>query len=138
MVNVVDLMALSPPDRHPHGMPEADFDELFTRDRPIVFAFHGYPGAIHQLVHGRTDTDRFHVRGFIEEGTTTTPFDMVVRNGMSRYHLCKEVVRRVGGLGADGAALVSLCDEALAKHARWVCEHLEDMPEVRDWTWTDA
>jgi xylulose-5-phosphate/fructose-6-phosphate phosphoketolase len=138
MVNVVDLMSLFPPDRHPHGMAEADFDGLFTRDRPVIFAFHGYQGAIHQIVHGRWDTDRFHVRGFNEEGTTTTPFDMVVRNGMSRYHLCKEVVRRVGDLGAAGAALVGRCDEALAQHARWVCEHLEDMPEVRDWRWTDA
>ncbi|HEV7733352.1 MAG TPA: phosphoketolase family protein, partial [Candidatus Binatia bacterium] len=138
MVNVVDLMVLSPPDRHPHGMPEGDFDALFTRDRPVIFAFHGYQGAIHQVVHGRPDTDRFHVRGFNEEGTTTTPFDMVVRNGMSRYHLCKEVVRRVPDLGAAGQALVALCDDALARHERWVCEHLEDMPEVRDWTWTAA
>ncbi len=138
MVNVVDLMALFPPDRHPHGMAEADFDALFTRDRPVIFAFHGYQGAIHQIVHGRWDTDRFHVRGFNEEGTTTTPFDMVVRNGMSRYHLCKEVVRRVGDLGAAGAALVARCDEALAQHARWVCEHLEDMPEVRDWRWNQS
>src|SRR5262249_12004990 len=94
VVNVVDLMTLFPRAVHPHGMDELDFKELFTEDKPVVFAFHGYQRAIHALVHGRTRPERFHVRGFNEEGTTTTPFDMVVVNGMSRFHLCKEALRR--------------------------------------------
>jgi len=138
VVNVVDLMTLFPRAVHPHGMDEQSFVEVFTRDRPIIFAFHGYQGAIHEIVHGRPAAERFHVRGFNEEGTTTTPFDMVVRNGMSRYHLCLEVVHRVPDLGARGAALAAACNTMLARHGEYVREHLEDMPEVRDWTWTEG
>ena len=138
VVNVVDLMCLFPPDVHPHGMDEPAFVDMFTRAEPVVFAFHGYQRAIHQIVHGRPEPERFHIRGFIEEGTTTTPFDMVVRNGVSRYHLCLEAVRRVPRRRERAAGLVQLCTDALARHERWVREHLEDMPEVRDWVWTES
>jgi xylulose-5-phosphate/fructose-6-phosphate phosphoketolase len=137
VVNVVDLMTLYPHAVHPHGMDEQSFVDLFTRDRPVVFAFHGYQGAIHQFVHGRPAAGRFHVRGYNEEGTTTTPFDMVVRNGMSRYHLCLETLRRVRDLGAPGAALAEICRAMLARHEPYICAHFEDMPEVRDWVWTE-
>ncbi|HLK12475.1 MAG TPA: phosphoketolase family protein [Candidatus Binatia bacterium] len=138
VVNVVDLMALFPRAVHPHGMEEAAFVDLFTAARPVVLAFHGYQRAIHEIIHGRPAAERFHVRGFVEEGTTTTPFDMVVRNGMSRYHLCLEVLRRVPGATARAAGLADLCRDMLARHQAWVRAHLEDMPEVRDWTWTEA
>ena len=136
LVNVVDLMTLFPPDVHPHGIDQQAFVDLFTADRPVVFAFHGYQRAIHEIVHGRPAADRFHVRGFNEEGTTTTPFDMVVLNGMSRYHLCIEALRRVGK--ARAPRLVDECQDMLGRHQRYVREHLEDMPEVRDWTWSEA
>ena len=99
VVNVVDLMTLFPREFYPHGMDETRFVELFTADKPVVFAFHGYQRAIHEIVHGHVDVDRFHVRGFSEQGTTTTPFDMVVLNGMSRYHLAAEALRRAGDAG---------------------------------------
>ena len=98
VVNVVDLMTLFPREHHPHGMSETRFVDLFTADKPVVFAFHGYQRAVHEIVHGHVDADRFHVRGFNEQGTTTTPFDMVVLNGMSRYHLAAEALRRAGPL----------------------------------------
>jgi xylulose-5-phosphate/fructose-6-phosphate phosphoketolase len=134
VVNVVDLMALFTPDVHPHGMSDAAFVETFTADVDVVFAFHGYQRAIHQIIHGRPRPERFHVRGFNEQGTTTTPFDMVVMNGMSRYHLCIEALRRSRIPRAD--ALIGECRALLDKHQQYSREHLEDMPEVRDWTWT--
>ena len=136
VVNVVDLMCLAPPIVHPHGLEEARFVELFTGGRPVVFAFHGYPRAVHALLHGRTGSERFHVRGFMEEGTTTTPFDMVVRNRMSRFHLCMEALRR-SGYGQAGP-LIGWCEAMLAKHESYTREHFQDMPEVRDWTWVDS
>ena len=138
VVNVVDLMSLFPPDIHPHGLNEEAFLELFTREKPVVFAFHGYQREIHEIVHGRPAADRFHVRGFNEEGTTTTPFDMVVKNGMSRYHLCREVIRRVPSMTKRATELVAYCNEMLARHDRYIREHMEDMPEVRDWVWTNV
>jgi len=137
VVNVVDLMTLNPPYLHPHGLDEAAFVEHFTEDAPVVFAFHGYPRAIHQLIHGRPNSDRFHVRGFIEEGTTTTPFDMVVLNKMSRYHLCIEAMRRATRVKGITPALIAECNDLLAQHTAYVHANLEDMPEVRDWVWTD-
>ncbi|KRE41458.1 phosphoketolase family protein [Knoellia sp. Soil729] len=134
-VNVVDLMALLPEADHPHGFSDTQFDDLFTADRHVVFAFHGYPRAVHQLIHGRTAPGRFHVRGFSEQGTTTTPFDMVVLNRMSRFHLAKEVLRRAGRRVAGWQALDDLCDRRLAEHATYIREHLEDMPDVAQWTW---
>jgi xylulose-5-phosphate/fructose-6-phosphate phosphoketolase len=138
VVNVVDLMTLFPPDVHPHGMSADRFRELFTDHVDVVFAFHGYQRAIHEILHGRPDADRFHVRGFNEEGTTTTPFDMVVRNGMSRYHLCIEALRRTSRMAARAPALVEQCEGMLAQHERYVRTHLEDMPEVSEWTWSDG
>jgi len=138
VINVVDLMALFLPSHHPHGLAEPAFDELFTRAAPVVFAFHGYQRAIHEIVHGRPNADRFHVRGFIEEGTTTTPFDMVVKNEMSRYHLCVEAVRRVPRMAGQADELLDHCAAMLARHESYIREHLEDMPEVREWTWTEA
>jgi xylulose-5-phosphate/fructose-6-phosphate phosphoketolase len=137
VVNVVDLMALFPPDVHPHGMDEPSFVDIFTRDADVVFAFHGYQRAIHEILHGRPHAGRFHVRGFNEQGTTTTPFDMVVLNGMSRYHLCIEALRRAGARLPDAPALIAECRAALARHEVYSRAHLEDMPEVRDWVWTE-
>ncbi len=136
VVNVVDLMTLFPRSVHPHGMSETDFVNTFTADKPIVFAFHGYQRAIHQLVHGRPNADRFHVRGFNEQGTTTTPFDMVVLNQMSRYHLAISVLKyapRVRGLAAP---LVDECTTLIQRAVQYSREHFEDMPEIRDWVWT--
>ncbi|HYS25542.1 MAG TPA: phosphoketolase family protein, partial [Vicinamibacterales bacterium] len=137
VVNVVDLMTLFTPDVHPHGMDEASFADTFTVDAHVVFAFHGYQRAIHQIVHGRPNAERFHVRGFNEEGTTTTPFDMVVCNGMSRYHLCIEALRRSGGALPRQQTLIDECQAALERHHLYSRDHLEDMPEVRDWVWSD-
>ncbi|HYO33917.1 MAG TPA: phosphoketolase family protein [Nocardioidaceae bacterium] len=137
VVNVVDLMSLPRPKDHPHGMEETLFRELFTDATDVVFAFHGYPGAIHQLVHGRPDADRFHVRGFIEEGTTTTPFDMVVRNRASRYHLMIDAINNAARTPRGATELKAWCHEQLARHGEYVVEHLEDMPEVSGWTLGD-
>ncbi len=137
VVNVVDLMALAPPDRHPHGMAQSDFIQLFTYNKPVVFAFHGYPGVIHQIIHGQPDADRFHVRGYIEEGTTTTPFDMVVLNRMSRIHLCMDAVRYAPNMVERAPELIARCNELLERHRQYVSRYFEDLPEIRDWVWTD-
>jgi xylulose-5-phosphate/fructose-6-phosphate phosphoketolase len=137
VVNVVDLMTLPRPKDHPHGMSSTLFTELFTDTVDVVFAFHGYPGAVHQLVHGRPDADRFRVRGFIEEGTTTTPFDMTVRNRASRYHLVMDAINNAKRLPRGATELKAWCESQLAKHEAYVVEHLEDMPEVRDWSLGD-
>lgn len=136
-VNVVDIMALMPEDDHPHGFTDTQFDDLFTRDTHVVFAFHGYPRAVHQLIHGRSTPGRFHVRGFNEQGTTTTPFDMVVLNRMSRFHLAKEALRRSSRRTAGWDALVRYCDQRLAEHEIYIREHLADMPDIATWSWRD-
>jgi xylulose-5-phosphate/fructose-6-phosphate phosphoketolase len=135
-VNVVDLLRLLPANDHPHGMDDLEFNDLFTPDCHVVFAFHGYARAVHELLHGRQDADRFHVRGYREEGTTTTPFDMVVLNNVSRYHLCTQAVRRARRRPDGADDLVRHCDEMLARHRTYIGEHMEDMPEVLDWVWT--
>src|SRR3984893_15493896 len=122
VVNVLDLMALFPEDRHPHGMDEGHFVDLFTADTDVVFAFHGYPSAVHHLIHGRPDPGRFHVRGYEEEGTTTTPFDMVVRNHVSRYDLCMEALRRVRRAPVGGETLVEHCEDMLRRHHAYIVE----------------
>ncbi|MEO5663633.1 MAG: phosphoketolase family protein [Nocardioides sp.] len=137
VVNVVDLMSLLRVRDHPHGMDETLFKELFTDHVDVVFAFHGYPGAIHQLVHGRPDADRFRVRGFVEEGTTTTPFDMVVRNRVSRYHLVMDALNNARRTPPGASDLKAWCEERLAAHEDYVVEHLQDLPEVRDWVLPD-
>ena len=136
VVNVVDLMALFSPGEHPHGMRDDRFIELFTADVDVVFAFHGYPGAVHQVIHGRPGATRFHVRGYREEGTTTTPFDMVVLNETSRFHLASVALRRARRPPADADLLIDECAEILKKHRAYVREHFEDLPEIRDWVWT--
>ena len=139
VVNVVDLMVLFPPDVHPHGLAEEHFAELFgSDDEEVVMAFHGYARALHQLLHGRPRPERFHVRGFSEEGTTTTPFDMVVLNRMSRYDLALEALRRARRRQEGAEALERHCWEMLERHHSYVREHLEDMPEVCDWVWDAA
>ena len=135
VVNVVDLMRLQPAAEHPHGMSDAEFDALFTTDRPVIFAYHGYPWLIHRLTYRRTGHDNFHVRGYKEEGTTTTPFDMVVMNDMDRFHLVMDVIDRVPGLGERAAQLRQRMVDTRARHHTWTREYGEDLPEVRDWTW---
>jgi xylulose-5-phosphate/fructose-6-phosphate phosphoketolase len=137
VVNVVDLMRLFPAAYHPHGMTTAEFVELFTADKPVVFAFHGYQRAIHEIVHGHPDVDRIHVRGFNEQGTTTTPFQMVVLNGMSRFHLAAEAIRRVPRLRERAPELLAICASRVEQTVDYAHEHLEDPPEIRDWVWTD-
>jgi xylulose-5-phosphate/fructose-6-phosphate phosphoketolase len=134
VVNVVDLMSLIRRKDHPHGMDETLFRELFTDDTDVVFSFHGFPGAIHQLVHGRPDADRFHVRGFIEQGTTTTPFDMTVRNKASRFHLVIDALNNARRTPIGASELKAWCQAKLVEHEAYVRENLEDLPEVRDWT----
>jgi xylulose-5-phosphate/fructose-6-phosphate phosphoketolase len=136
VVNVVDLMGLCPPDTHPHGMSDEQFMEIFTPTAPVVFAFHGYPGVIHDLLHGRSAHERFHVRGYIEEGTTTTPFDMVVLNKMSRLHLCMDVPRYVTGKVGESARLIDHCNGLLAEHESYIREHFDDLPAIKDWVWS--
>jgi xylulose-5-phosphate/fructose-6-phosphate phosphoketolase len=138
VVNVVDLMRLFSPREHPHGMTEEAFVALFTRETHVVFSFHGYAGGVHQLLHARPNAARFHVRGYKEEGTTTTPFDMVVLNETSRYHLAIDAIRRSRRALPNAQALTDACLEMLARHAAYLAEHLEDLPEIRDWTWLGA
>ncbi len=135
VVNVVDLMVLQPQTEHPHGLSDKDFDVLFTRDKPIVFAYHGYPSLIHHLTYRRTNHHNLHVRGYKEEGTTTTPFDMAVLNDIDRFHLVKDVVDRVPSLGPRAAYLTQIIRDKLIDHQRYIRQHGEDMPEIRDWKW---
>jgi len=137
VVNVVDLMRLFPARYHPHGMTTEEFTGLFTEDRTVVFAFHGYRRAIHEIVHGHPDVDRIHVRGFSEQGTTTTPFQMVVLNEMSRFDLAAEAIRRVPRLRDRAPQLIAECKSRIAESVAYAHDHLEDPPEVRDWVWTD-
>jgi xylulose-5-phosphate/fructose-6-phosphate phosphoketolase len=133
VVNVVDLMKLIRPQDHPHGMGEMQFAELFTESVDVIFAFHGFPGAIHQVLHGRPDADRFHVRGYIEQGTTTTPFDMTALNRVTRYHLVIDTITNARRIPAGAGQLLAWCEEKLAEHTRYVVEHFEDLPEIRSW-----
>ncbi len=135
VVNVVDLMRLQPESEHPHGMSEAEFDALFTTGKPVIFAYHGYPWLIHRLTYRRAGHENIHVRGYIEEGTTTTPFDMVVMNNMDRFHLVMDVIDRVPGLNRTAAWLRQEMADTRARHWAWTREHGEDLPEVRDWAW---
>jgi xylulose-5-phosphate/fructose-6-phosphate phosphoketolase len=136
VVNVVDLMRLQPESEHPHGMSDGEFDALFTTDRPVIFAYHGYPLLIHRLTYRRTNHRNLHVRGYKEEGTTTTPFDMVVMNDMDRFHLVIDVIDRVPGLGPRAARVRQLMQDKRAEHWAWTRQYGEDLPEVRSWTWS--
>jgi xylulose-5-phosphate/fructose-6-phosphate phosphoketolase len=135
VVNVVDLMALFPRSVHPHGMDADRFVDLFTADRPVIFAFHGYQRAVHEIVHGRPNPDRFHVRGFNEQGTTTTPFDMVILNGMSRYHLASLAVEFASRIRPQAPRLMAECQRLITEAVEYSRQHLEDSPEIRNWTW---
>jgi len=138
VVNVVNLMSLQPPREHPHGLADAAFDQVFTSDKPVIFAFHGYPWLIHRLTYRRTNHPNFHVRGYKEEGTTTTPFDMTVLNDLDRFHLALDVLDRVPGLGETGLAVQQLLRDKLVEHKRYIMVHGEDLPEIRNWTWNVA
>ena len=134
VVNVVDLMRLQPEDEHPHGLSAVDYDQMFTRDRPIVFAFHGYAGLVHRLTYRRTNRN-MHVRGYKEEGTITTAFDIRVQNGIDRFHLVMDVLDQVPNLGTEGAYLKQLMQDSLVRHKHYIDKHGEDLPEIRDWLW---
>jgi xylulose-5-phosphate/fructose-6-phosphate phosphoketolase len=135
VVNVVDLMTLQPKSQHPHGLSEQDFDAVFTPGKPVIFAYHGYPSLIHRLVYKRTNHDNFHVRGFMEEGTTTTPFDMVVRNRLDRFHLVADVIDRVPGLAARAVYVKQAMRDKLIEHEQYIVRVGADMPEVAEWRW---
>ncbi|MCZ6740362.1 MAG: phosphoketolase family protein, partial [Actinobacteria bacterium] len=135
VINVVDLMRLQPESEHPHGLADREFDALFTVDRPIIFAYHGYPSLIHGLTYRRANHGNLHVRGYKEEGTTTTPFDMVVLNDLDRYHLVMDVIDRVPGLGQRAAEVRQLMVDKRTQHRAYIREHGDDLPEVRDWMW---
>jgi len=138
VVNVVDLMRLQPASEHPHGMSDAEFDALFTPGKPVIFAYHGYPWLIHRLTYSRAGHPNLHVRGYIEEGTTTTPFDMVVMNNMDRFHLVMDVIDRVPGLSRTAAWLRQEMVDIRTRHWAWTRERGEDLPEVAGWAWPGA
>ena len=138
VVNVVDLMRLQPESEHPHGLSDLDFDQLFTQDKPVIFAFHAYPWLIHRLTYRRTNHDNIHVRGYKEEGTITTPFDMTVLNDLDRFHLVQDVVDRLPQLGSDGAALKQRMQDKLIEHKLYINQHGKDLPEIRDWKWSSG
>jgi xylulose-5-phosphate/fructose-6-phosphate phosphoketolase len=135
VINVVDLMKLQPREEHPHGLSNKDFDTLFTTDKPIIFAYHGYPWLIHRLTYRRTNHRNLHVRGYKEEGTTTTPFDMAVRNDIDRFHLVDDVIDRVPKLGCLAAYTKQAMRDKLIEHKQYITEYGDDLPEVRDWKW---
>ncbi|MBL8876580.1 MAG: phosphoketolase family protein [Phycisphaerae bacterium] len=138
VVNIVDLMKLQQPSDHPHGLSDEAFDVLFTKDKPVIFAYHGYPWLIHRLTYRRTNHENIHVRGYKEEGTTTTPFDMVVLNDMDRYHLVIDAIRRLGGLGAKGEDVTQHMAEKRREHTKYIRQYGEDMPQIRNWKWIPA
>jgi len=135
VVNVVDLMRLQPREEHPHGLSDRDFDSFFTTDRPVVFAYHGYPWLIHRLTYRRTNHDNLHVRGYKEEGTTTTPFDTVMLNDLDRYHLVMDVIDRVPGLADRAGHLRQEMEDARLRARAYAREHGEDASEISEWRW---
>jgi xylulose-5-phosphate/fructose-6-phosphate phosphoketolase len=137
VVNVVDLMKLQPPSEHPHGLCDPDFDALFTADRPVIFAFHSYPALIHRLTYRRTNHENFHVRGYREEGTITTPFDMTVLNGLDRFHLALEVLRRTKAAGDAANRLKQHLEDKLLEHRQYINANGQDLPEIRNWRWAN-
>jgi xylulose-5-phosphate/fructose-6-phosphate phosphoketolase len=138
VVNIVDLMTLQPREEHPHGLSKRDFDALFTLDRPIIFAYHGYPWLIHRLTYRRTNHPNLHVRGYKEEGTTSTPFDIVVRNDLDRFHLVADVAERVEKLAPVRAYVRQHVRDKLVEHREYIVRRGVDMPEVANWNWPDS
>ena len=138
VINVVDLMKLQPREEHPHGLSQRDFDTLFTADKPIIFAYHGYPWLIHRLTYRRTNHKNLHVRGYKEEGTTTTPFDMAVRNDLDRFHLFADVIDRVPKLSYIAAYAKQSIRDRLIEHKQYIEKYGDDPPEIRDWRWGEA
>ncbi len=137
-VNVVNLMSLQPHSEHPHGLSDKDFNLIFTTNKPIIFAFHGYPWLIHRLIYRRAGHPNLHVRGYKEEGTTTTPFDMCVMNEIDRFSLVSDVIERVPALGSQAAYVKQFLREKLIEHKTYIREHGEDMPEIRNWRWSGS
>ena len=135
VVNVVDIMKLLPHEEHPHGLTNQEFDEIFTKDRPVIFAYHGYPWLIHRLTYRRTNHSSIHVRGYKEEGTTTTPFDMLVRNDMGRFNLISDVAARAPKMSAVAGYVRQEMRAKLVEHHEYITRYGEDLPEVRDWKW---
>jgi xylulose-5-phosphate/fructose-6-phosphate phosphoketolase len=138
VINVVDLMKLQPQSEHPNGLSDKDFDVIFTTNKPIIFAHHGYPWLIHRLTYRRTNHRNLHVRGFKEEGTTSTPFDMVVMNDLDRFHLVADVIDRVPALGPRAAYAKQAIRDKLIEHKQYIAQHGEDMPEIRNWKWGNS
>ena len=136
VINIVNLMKLQSPSEHPHGLDDKDFDALFTTDKPIIFAFHGYPWLIHRLTYRRTNHKNLHVRGYVEEGTTTTPFDMTVLNRLDRFQLVGDVIDRVPKLGSSAAYVKQMLRDKLVEHKQYINTYGQDMPEVLNWKWT--
>ncbi len=135
VVNVVDLMKLQPDTEHPHGLTDRDFDALFTKDKPVVFAFHGYPWLVHRMTYKRTNHENIHVRGYKEEGTITTYFDMTVLNDLDRFHLVQDVINRLPEPGAKGTKLKAMMKNNLVSHKKHIEKHGQDMPEILNWKW---
>jgi len=135
VVNVVDLMTLQPESEHPHGLTDRDFDSIFTRDKPVIFAYHGYPWLIHRLTYRRTNHNNFHVRGYKEEGTTSTPFDMVVMNQIDRFHLASDAINRIPKLHYVAARAKQMLQNKLIDHREYIQQRGEDLPEVANWKW---
>jgi xylulose-5-phosphate/fructose-6-phosphate phosphoketolase len=136
VVNVVDLMKLQPQTEHPHGLSKTDFDEMFTKDKPVIFAFHAYPWLIHRLTYRRTNHDNIHVRGYKEEGTITTPFDMTVLNELDRFHLVMDAIDRLPQTGDKGIYLKQQLKDKLIEHKQYIDANGQDLPEIRNWKWS--